>query len=319
MLAIVQHFKPASPMSDMLSFQPSIASPACEPEILAYGGAWQAALSLRLGLRRGRCVVLDQEHRGPLRLQKLLWPEGPNPAYAIVLHPPGGLASGDELELSLELEPGAGLLMTTPGAAKWYRAQTPVRQAYRFKLAAQSSLEWLPQETLVFEGAAIRASTDWHLDENAFAASMDILVFGRKESGESNIAADLHQSSSVYVNQQLLYRDPMQYVGRHTLNAAAVMAGKHVSGVLWLYSPLLRGRLATSSAERLDQALASIEAANAFPGVLAGASCLGNGMLIVRSIGDDPESLRRHLQQAWSLLRPWLNQTKTHMPRIWAT
>ncbi|NBS99154.1 MAG: hypothetical protein EBS61_00420 [Betaproteobacteria bacterium] len=125
MLAIVQHFKPASPMSDMLSFQPSIASPACEPEILAYGGAWQAALSLRLGLRRGRCVVLDQEHRGPLRLQKLLWPEGPNPAHAIVLHPPGGLASGDELELSLELEPGAGLLMTTPGAAKWYRAQTP--------------------------------------------------------------------------------------------------------------------------------------------------------------------------------------------------
>ncbi|MFM9038701.1 MAG: urease accessory protein UreD [Betaproteobacteria bacterium] len=319
MLVIVQHFSLESPMSDMPPLKPSNASAACEAEILAYGGAWEAALSLRLGLRQGRCVVLNQDHRGPLRLQKLFWPEGPNPAHGIVLHPPGGLASGDELALSLELEPGAALVMTTPGAGKWYRAKTPVRQAFAFELGAGASLEWLPQETLIFEGAALRSRTDWHLDEDAFAASMEILVFGRKESGESHIALDLHQCTSVYVNRQLLYRDPMHYVGRNALNGAAVMAGKHVSGLLWLYSPRLRGRLSTSQAEMLDQSLAAIESTASFAGVFAGASSLGNGMLIIRSVGDDPEALRTHLQQAWSLLRPWLDRPLAHPPRIWAT
>ena len=130
-------------MSDMPPLKPSTASAACEAEILAYGGAWEAALSLRLGLRRGRCVVLNQDHRGPLRLQKLFWPEGPNPAHGIVLHPPGGLASGDELTLSLELEPGAALVMTTPGAGKWYRAKTPIRQAFAFELGAGASYIWI--------------------------------------------------------------------------------------------------------------------------------------------------------------------------------
>jgi urease subunit gamma len=86
------------------------------------------------------------------------------------------------------------------------------------------------------------------------------------------------------------------------------MAGKHVSGLLWLYSPRLRGRLSTSEAEMLDQSLAAIESTESFTGVLAGASCLGNGMLIIRSVGDDPEALRTHLQQAWLLLRPWLDR-----------
>jgi urease accessory protein len=264
-------------------------------------------------------MVLDQKHQGPLRLQKLFWPEGPNPAHGIVLHPPGGLASGDELELSVELGSGAGLVMTTPGAAKWYRARTPGRQVYRFKLAAKASLEWLPQETLIYDGAALRAQSDWLLDEDAFAASMEILVFGRKESGESNIGIDLQQGSSVYVNRQLVYLDPMQSSGRSSLSAPAVLANGHVSGLFWLYSPRLRGRLPTVDAEKLDQDLAMIESASAFPGVLAGASCLGNGMLIVRSVGKDPETLRHHLQQAWSLLRPWLNRPQTHVPRIWAT
>ena len=83
--------------------------------------AWHASLALRVRDAVGRSL-LASEHRGPLRVQKALYPEGDTPCHAVLLHPPGGIAGGDALELNVEVQSGAQALITTPGAAKWYKA-----------------------------------------------------------------------------------------------------------------------------------------------------------------------------------------------------
>src|SRR5690348_5685272 len=107
--------------------------------------SWQASLSLGFQFREGKTVLSRKAHDGPLVVQKPLYPEGGEVCHAIVVHPPGGIAGGDELILEAKAEKNAAALLTTPGAAKWYRSAGPVaRQAVTFDVGG--ALEWLPQE-----------------------------------------------------------------------------------------------------------------------------------------------------------------------------
>src|SRR5204862_4636275 len=114
--------------------------------------SWQASLSLDFAAREGKTILEKKVHDGPLVVQKPLYPEGDAVCHAIVVHPPGGMAGGDELLLEVKTGNNAAALLTTPGAAKWYRSAGPLaKQTLRFDVAG--SLEWLPQETIVFDGA----------------------------------------------------------------------------------------------------------------------------------------------------------------------
>jgi urease accessory protein len=88
--------------------------------------------------------VLSSELRRPLRVQKALYPEGDAPCHAVVLHPPGGIAGSDALEIRVDVEPGADALVTTPGAAKWYKANGSAA-SQNVRLDVAGALEWLLQ------------------------------------------------------------------------------------------------------------------------------------------------------------------------------
>src|SRR2546425_2822413 len=114
--------------------------------------SWKARLSLSFARDENRCVLAKRSHEGPLVVQKPLYPEGADVCHAIVVHPPGGIAGGDELALDVRCERGSHAVLTTPGAGKWYRSTGAwARQSLRFELAG--TLEWLPRETIVFSGA----------------------------------------------------------------------------------------------------------------------------------------------------------------------
>jgi hypothetical protein len=99
-------------------------------------------------------ILARREHRGPLRVQKALYPEGPGVCHAIVLHPPAGIAGGDQLEIRVEADAGAHALLTTPGAGKWYRSSgAQSSQRIHIKVGAGATAEWLPQESILFSGA----------------------------------------------------------------------------------------------------------------------------------------------------------------------
>src|SRR6185369_3777298 len=145
--------------------------------------SWKASLTLGFSFLEHKTVLSEKRHEGPLVVQKALYPEGPDICHAIVVHPPGGIAGGDELRLQARTAAGASALLTTPGATKWYRSAGPrATQSITFDVRGQ--LEWLPQETIVFDGALAETEIEADLAAAAGLIGWDIVCLGRTGSGE---------------------------------------------------------------------------------------------------------------------------------------
>ena len=118
--------------------------------------SWLAELDLDFELRGQRTVMCRNRHVGPLIVQKALYPEGPRICQVVIIHPPGGIAGGDELRVNCDLGYGAHVQLTTPGATKWYESfDLPSKQVIKMNLNANSVCEWLPQENIIFNGPGI--------------------------------------------------------------------------------------------------------------------------------------------------------------------
>ena len=151
--------------------------PVTQPE---HSPSWHAELHLGFARNGEGTVLRENRHRGPLRVQKALYPEGDAVCQAILLHPPSGIAGGDQLAISVEVGAGARAQLTTPGAGKWYRSGgAEASQRIDFTVAAGATLEWLPQETIVFDGARARMETRVSLAADSRYIGWDILCLGR--------------------------------------------------------------------------------------------------------------------------------------------
>lgn len=279
----------------------------------AVASGWQARL--RLGFThdgKGRTVLTDREHSGPLRIQKALYPEGDAICHAVIVHPPGGIAGGDRLDIDLRLHPGARGLITTPGATKWYRARsgTEARQRVQVDLAAGATLEWLPQEAIVFNAAHATSETAIVLDDNALYLGWEVLCFGRAASGETFDAGRYRQRLSVTHNGRLLWNERGTLDAGGTLMASPIgLAGRSVAGTL-----LAVGR-------EIPQAL--LDAARAAVADHEGAARIAltrmPHTLAARYVGDSGEEAKELFVRIWSVLRPALTGSAAVVPRLWAT
>ncbi len=286
----------------------------------AYGGGWQASLDIGMSRVSGRSVASQVRHSGPLRMQKVLWPEGPELAHLILLHPPAGLAGGDSLALALRQAPDTRVLLTTPGAGRWYRADSPATQTIDLCVGARGSLEWLPQETVLHDGVQGVQRMTVDVAADAAAIGMDILVLGRKASGEHRVRGDFRSHLTLRRADRLLLGE-ISRIGRAEHGMAA-LGQAHVSGLLWAVSP---APMHTDLAESVERALdASLGASpdtqgRGRDGALAGASVVDPHLLLVRAIGESPEQIRHALAAAWAVLRPILIGRAAIPPRIWMT
>ena len=140
---------------------------------------WKAALDLRFAAAGGATRLAHRAHRGPLVVQRPFLPEGPAVCHVYVVHPPAGLVGGDELEIDVAIATNAHALLTTPAATKVYRTSgAPVRQAQRLRVAAGGTLEWLPQETILYDGARATLDTRVELGRGARFIGVDAVCFG---------------------------------------------------------------------------------------------------------------------------------------------
>jgi len=169
---------------------------------------WEARLGLEYVKRAERTVLARRSHSGPLRVQRDLYPEGEGICHTIVVHPPGGVAGGDSLSINAILGLGSAALLTTPGAGKWYRTQArPARQALEFDVADGASLEWLPQETILFDGTSAEMKTTVRLQRGAVYTGWEVLCFGRTASGHRFETGRLSQQTNILLEDEQLWAE----------------------------------------------------------------------------------------------------------------
>ena len=268
--------------------------------------SWKASLSLGFSFADRKTTLSRKVHDGPLVVQKPLYPEGDEVCHAIVVHPPGGIAGGDELNLQVNADPGASALLTTPGAAKWYRSAGPwAKQNVTFDV--KGTLEWLPQETIVFDGALAESAYDVNLGADARFIGWDIVCLGRTGSGERLSRGMFRTSVQVRREKKLLWLERGRIDGGgRLLDAPAGLDGKPVVGTLF------------AASLNLNQQLLN-ETRKAEPETGRGAVTLLPGILLARYLGDSSEAARRYFVALWRVLRPALTGREASEPRIWRT
>ena len=267
---------------------------------------WHAALALDYRLQDGR-TVLARRHRGPLQVQKALYPEGEALCHTLLIHPPGGIAGGDALSIDVSVQPGAQALITTPGATRWYKANGR-RAAQRVALRIEGGAEWLPQEAIVFDQADVRSAIDIDLADDAAMLGWDIVALGRTAAGESFRQGTFTQTIRLRQAGRLHWVERTRLAGGDALLDSPIgLAGNPVFGCLWAAGPQFSDAQVEALRERLPADGAPI-------------TRLAPRLLLARALGATAQAVRDALEAVWRELRPLVFDGRAAMPpRIWAT
>ena len=279
---------------------------------------WEAELALEFECRDRATCLAGRRHRGPLRVQKALYPEGGEVCQAILLHPPSGIAGGDQLRISASVGAHAHAQITTPGAGKWYRSGgAEASQTLDFKLATGATLEWMPQETIVFDGASARMQTHVELAADSRYLGWDILCLGRYAAGERFATGSIGLHTRIERNGQPLWLERGQIAGDDAmLQSVAGWAGATVCGTLLATLPT--GDEAADMGIMNTTLLAACRAIRPVDGAEHGVTALP-GLLVARYLGQRSEAARQWFAALWHELRPVLLGRTAVSPRIWNT
>jgi urease accessory protein len=271
---------------------------------------WQASLELRVEAR-ARCSVLAySSHHGPLRVQRAFYPEGPTVCHVCVLHPPGGIVSGDQLDFDVGVGVGARALVTTPSATKIYRSDgRRAAQRTRLSVSSGAALEWLPQETIIFDGARIDLQTMVSLDEGAVFIGWDVQCLGRPAIAERVHSGECRSGLEIRRAGRLLLLERAIYAG-----GSDVLAGGY-----GLAGHCAFGTMVAVAREPISSDLARSILPQCTASAHLSATTLANGVLCCRYLGPSASQGRELFSRIWSTLRPHLLERAATHPRIWST
>ena len=281
---------------------------------------WSARLNLRFQPRdvngTQRTVMTERNHFGPLRILKPLYPEGDTICHAVIVHPPGGIVAGDSLAVNLRVDGGAHALATTPGAQKWYRSTGAAASAItRLHVADDARLEWMPQETMVFDGARATQALEVTLAPKARFFGWEMLCLGRTTRGERFATGEFRQSICLVRadGSAPMWRESMVLSGNDPLMASTLgFRDLPVSATAWIALPDVESGFATADA------LAAVRAEFG-DAPLAAASAPETGLIVIKAMGDAPEAVRNLLIGVWKKIRLQVFSCQAILPRIWST
>ncbi|WPO45229.1 MULTISPECIES: urease accessory protein UreD [Pseudomonas] len=267
--------------------------------------SWHAELELGYARFGDSTRPVQRRHKGPLRVQKHLYAEGPEVCQHIIVHPPGGIAGGDRLQIRASVDRDAWAQLTSPGAAKWYRANGPAYQTLELNVAAGATLEWLPQETIVFSAAQAELSTRIELHGDARLFYWDVVALGRPASDERFDLGHFQSHLDIRRDGQLLWHERQRIGGGDGLLDSPIgLDGQPVFATL----------LATGE---IDSQL--LERCRSLPHAVRGDLTQLPGLLVARCLASEALLARAWLIDLWRLLRPALLGREALPPRIWNT
>ena len=165
---------------------------------------WQASLALQFCHTPEKTLLHSAHHVGPLTVQRPFYPEGET-CHLYLLHPPGGVVGGDRLDITVRLDAKSHALITMPGASKFYRSSGPQARLHQhFYLDEGSTLEWLPQDTIIFPGANAALRSIFHLKASSTLLAWELYCLGRPVINEIFSHGTLESRLEVWVEDDQL-------------------------------------------------------------------------------------------------------------------
>ncbi|WP_337267691.1 urease accessory protein UreD [Oryzifoliimicrobium ureilyticus] len=220
---------------------------------------------------------------------------------AVIINTAGGLTGGDQMTWSVEAGPGTRVDVTTQACEKIYKASAGTAEiSTLLKVGAGARLDWLPQETILFERASLARRLEVDLDETAEFLAVEAVLLGRKAMGERMNNGLFRDRWRVRRNGRLIHAEELKLNGEIGIlsDLAPVLGGK-VAFATVLYA----GHLAEAYLERIRPLI---------EGHAAGASAW-NDKFVLRLTAEDGFALRKILIPLISLLR-----NGAPVPKVWS-
>ena len=271
-----------------------LASPASVPGFVRMSSMVCAGF-VRLA---GRTAVAGLYESGGVRLRL---PKAGHECEGVLLNTAGGMTGGDTARLSFDLERKAAVTLTTQSAEKIYRAEAaPVSVDLRMALAEKAFLAWLPQETILFDGAKLARSLDVTMAASARLTLLEIVVFGRLARGERMISGFFRDRWRVLREGELVLAEDVRLEGKITdlLARRATGGGARAVAILAHVAPNAEARLTA-----VRRALAGAQSE-------CGASAW-NGLLVARFASSNPAAVRA------DAMRAVIRLLRAPLPRVW--
>ncbi len=265
---------------------------------------WLAQLELGFERRDKRTVISHRRHQGPLVVQKPFYPED-DTCHVYIVHPPGGVVGGDRLNIKVNIAPDAHALITTPGSGKIYRSAGPVAQIeQQLQIAENSTLEWLPQDTILFAGCNVETVTKVDLKPGATFIGWEIICLGRPSSGETFDQGNCPQRFELWREGQPLVLERSRLSGSDSMLEAT-----------WgLQSfPTTATMMATPASKEILAAVRDTVTDTGFSATLL------DDVLVCRYLGKQGMQAREIFSRAWAAIRPLMLNKPACPPRVWAT
>ena len=265
---------------------------------------------IEFGHRDGATHLATLDQSDPLRI---LFPHvaRDEPATGTLVTTSGGLVGGDELSIGMRGAPHTASRIVGQAAEKIYRS-TGADVTIDVALDAREGawLEWLPQETILFEGARMRRRTRVEVGARARLLAGEAIVFGRTAMGESMTRGLARDSWEIRRDGRLVWADALHLEGdvAADLGAPAGFGGAHAFASL-VY-------VADDAGAQLDVARELLGELALGGGLRAAATCIGD-VLVVRWLGHEARALRDAYGVFWSALRNRIAGYPAEMPRLW--
>lgn len=249
---------------------------------------------------------IDYWQQAPLKI--FLPRVDPGAAAEVVLaNSAGGIAGGDHLTVRVAVGADAAAVVTSQAAEKAYRSRGPAADLEtRVTAGPRARLAWVPQETILFDGARLRRRLDFDLDETACLLAGEMWVFGRIARGEVFVHGLLHDVWRIRRNGRLVWADNLRLNGniRRPLDATAGFAGARAAAALVLAGPDAAGMLEPVR-RIIDRAPCR-----------AGATVVG-GVLVARWLGPDPAEVRAGYGECAAALMQQADPARSSLPVVW--
>jgi urease accessory protein len=260
-----------------------------------------------------RTVVHDQ-HNGPLRVLQSLYPEGDAVCHNVLVHPPGGIVSGDVLAIDVKLQPGSHALVTTPGATRFYRSLgEPGLQTLAARVAEGARFEWLPLETILYPGTLAENRMRFELAPGAEMMGWDVLALGLPASDQPYDHGRYTQS--IELPGVWLERARIDGADTRLLQSPLGWAGHSVLATMWfaggsaLANPR-RETLLDSAREAIDRHALRRSAGSSSPHA---------EVVVLRVLAHRVEPAMQLLTEVWKRWRQAAWSLGAAQPRVWRT